>query len=43
MHMKGTYDGADQYPPPKKKHKGSFLEEGTFMDLSCTHGQAANC
>lgn len=41
MHMKGTYDGADQYPPPK--HKGSFLEEGTFIDLSCTHGQAANC
>lgn len=42
MHMQGTYDGADQYPP-QKKHKGSFLEEGTFIDLSCTHGQAANC
>lgn len=41
MHMKGTYDGADQQPFPLK-HKGLFLEDGMFIDLSCTHGQATN-
>lgn len=42
MPMKGTYHGADQKPSPLK-HKDLFLEDGMFIDLSCTYGQEMNC